>query len=364
MASRVDASGAIAQHMIFAMGWARYFGIDFGGMVNIVGRGQDMARGVSKPAILEFYFGNVDEVAAKEFKGPLIDLKSAQSRREIYPYLFSDDPKGRTLENADASWFDSVERLSKQIQSQSGSNVAFPSGTEPPKDQYSRILTKELLVDLSAGASCGVQKALSNHTFFQGGVDSRRRDVVRLVAHVRRGETFTRPKIKNIRYTEDDWYFKIIAGIQRAVGDSIAIESHAFMSCMTKEECETTSETVQKFADYGISLHVSKEYDHAATTDAISAWAHFIKADILITAISSFSYVPAILNRGCIVYQPFWHPPMPDWIVVDESIQDRGQRAGLKGQLDTTQLGDFFATRLSKCLPQVAGHYGRGNTAA
>ncbi len=39
-------------------------------------------------------------------------------------------------------------------------------------------------------------------------------------------------------------------------------------------------------------------------------------AEILLTAKSSFSYVAALLSRGTVIYDPFWHKPLPTWTKV------------------------------------------------
>ncbi len=43
-----------------------------------------------------------------------------------------------------------------------------------------------------------------------------------------------------------------------------------------------------------------------------------IHADILVMAKSSFSYTAALLARGIVIYNPFWHAPLQQWIVADE----------------------------------------------
>jgi hypothetical protein len=44
-------------------------------------------------------------------------------------------------------------------------------------------------------------------------------------------------------------------------------------------------------------------------------------ADVLLLSKSSFSLVPAILNRDSqVMYTPFWHAALPNWTTVDESI--------------------------------------------
>jgi hypothetical protein len=46
-----------------------------------------------------------------------------------------------------------------------------------------------------------------------------------------------------------------------------------------------------------------------------------IHADIFVMAKSSFSYTAALLSRGIVIYYPFWHAPLQQWIVSDEGGQ-------------------------------------------
>jgi hypothetical protein len=41
-----------------------------------------------------------------------------------------------------------------------------------------------------------------------------------------------------------------------------------------------------------------------------------VLADVLVTAPSSLSYTAAVLSEGTIYYIPFWHPPLPGWVVI------------------------------------------------
>ena len=48
---------------------------------------------------------------------------------------------------------------------------------------------------------------------------------------------------------------------------------------------------------------------------------HFVKADILVSAKSSFSYKPALLNEGLkLAPADFWHgvPDAPDFVLMDD----------------------------------------------
>ena len=54
--------------------------------------------------------------------------------------------------------------------------------------------------------------------------------------------------------------------------------------------------------------------------DPIEALEAMATADLLMMSRSSFSYVAAILNEeGIVIYHPFWHSPLPEWIVASEN---------------------------------------------
>jgi hypothetical protein len=41
-------------------------------------------------------------------------------------------------------------------------------------------------------------------------------------------------------------------------------------------------------------------------------------ADVLVLSKSSFSYTAGILSEGSVYYMPFWHPPFPNWNIINE----------------------------------------------
>jgi hypothetical protein len=47
-------------------------------------------------------------------------------------------------------------------------------------------------------------------------------------------------------------------------------------------------------------------------------WKSFLVSDVVILSRSSFSFVPALMTRGIVVFTPFWHKPLPGWDIVDE----------------------------------------------
>jgi hypothetical protein len=50
--------------------------------------------------------------------------------------------------------------------------------------------------------------------------------------------------------------------------------------------------------------------------DVFDSFHSMVIADVLFTAKSSFSYTAALLNQGQVFYEPFWHPPLPQWYLL------------------------------------------------
>ena len=70
--------------------------------------------------------------------------------------------------------------------------------------------------------------------------------------------------------------------------------------------------------------------------DAREALDDFATADVLILSRSSLGYVGGLLNpSGIVVYAPWWHPALPDWLVADDS-----------GRLDPVRTGARIAQHL------------------
>lgn len=53
-------------------------------------------------------------------------------------------------------------------------------------------------------------------------------------------------------------------------------------------------------------------------TDPISSFHHMCKADVLVIARSSFSYLAGLYNKNKVIYLPFHHPPLDFWQSFDD----------------------------------------------
>jgi hypothetical protein len=66
-----------------------------------------------------------------------------------------------------------------------------------------------------------------------------------------------------------------------------------------------------------------------ANADPMEVLDDFATADVLVLARSSLGYFAGQLNpHGAVVYAPWWHPPLPGWLVADqEGNLDRAEVA-------------------------------------
>jgi hypothetical protein len=70
--------------------------------------------------------------------------------------------------------------------------------------------------------------------------------------------------------------------------------------------------------------------------EAREALDDFASADVLVLSLSSLGYLGGLLNpHGLVIYAPWWHPALPDWLVADEH-----------GNLDAAQVATRIADHL------------------
>jgi hypothetical protein len=117
-----------------------------------------------------------------------------------------------------------------------------------------------------------------------------------IAIHVRRGDVDSNDKDRG---TSDMWYFTLIEQLRTLVPDA---DIHVFSSL----ERRGRSSEFDGYRTRGVTVHLDG--------DPMEAWAHFAAADVLVMAKSSFSHVPAFLNENCVVYQPYWHRPLDEWV--------------------------------------------------
>ncbi len=65
----------------------------------------------------------------------------------------------------------------------------------------------------------------------------------------------------------------------------------------------------ERFGSSDTVLHINESVEETFSS--------MVLADVLVTTVSSLSYVAGILSEGTVYYIPFWHPPLPTWTVLN-----------------------------------------------
>jgi hypothetical protein len=90
-------------------------------------------------------------------------------------------------------------------------------------------------------------------------------------------------------------------------------------------------------ADYTLEeFETLPNVEMVINVEAREALDDFATADVLILSRSCLGYLGGLLNpHGLVVYAPWWHSPLPEWLVADE-----------QGNLDATQVATRIADQL------------------
>ena len=128
-----------------------------------------------------------------------------------------------------------------------------------------------------------------------------------IAIHVRRGDIMTDPSNPNLtmRYLSNNYFEKVLQQVVDRVKTDKPVHIYFFS--------QGRPEDYPEFAHYP-HLHWCMDMG------AQESFLHMVYADLLITSKSSFSYKPALLNRGIKVCpKEFWHgyPDSNDWVMVD-----------------------------------------------
>jgi hypothetical protein len=130
--------------------------------------------------------------------------------------------------------------------------------------------------------------------------------------HVRRGDIVAgQNKIKNhtMRWMTNDYFLNALQNTLDYISTDKKVNIYLFSQGKEAEFIE-----FEQFPNLTYCLDMG----------AIESFLHMVYADVLITSKSSFSYKPALLNKGLkIVPSNFWHgyPSTKDWI----QVSDEGQ---------------------------------------
>ena len=138
-------------------------------------------------------------------------------------------------------------------------------------------------------------------------------DRLDVAIHIRRGDIVADQLWR--RFTPNAYYSSVIRQLKTLLEDQ-PFRVHIFSE--TKPKPSLLDEDFSPFEDLGCCMHLDE--------DVFETVHHLVTADVLVTSRSSFSYVPGVLSRGVVLYEPFWHSPMSSWIVCDGEGRFDGER--------------------------------------
>lgn len=190
---------------------------------------------------------------------------------------------------------DEVSRTKKIIESFKGSKVIFICE-----------------LDQAYQAQYGIKKYIQNK-FFNSAIRKNDKKIYKpssfnIALHIRRGD-IVQKNLKNpnltMRWLNNDYFFNVIESILKFLKTKNEIHIYLFSQGKINDFTE-----FKKFDNIHFCLDMSAQ----------DSFLHMVYADLLITSKSSFSYKPALLNKGIkVVPKNFWHsyPKSKNWFLAD-----------------------------------------------
>lgn len=190
-----------------------------------------------------------------------------------------------------------VDRIRAVIRSYSGKKVVFLAEQDQfYKDQYG--VMNEIQDKFYGAPARKSDRLIYDNEAFNLAIHVRRGDIVQ-------GEGRENPNL-TIRYQKNEYFIAALKTALDYLKDEDNIQIYLFSQ--GKEE---QFQEFQQFPNIHFCLDMG----------AMDSFLHMVYADALITSKSSFSYKPALLNRG-IKFCPkdFWHgyPKLSQWILLNE----------------------------------------------
>jgi hypothetical protein len=171
-------------------------------------------------------------------------------------------------------------------------------------------------------------KSLSAVTPYRG---YRATGPVRVCMHVRRGDNVPPRKDRRYRWLSNAYYMRVCRTVLEALYAQRATFVVRLHTEMPPRPYTLHPGTPGLYFDLeqpstiGPEQNALEDFDTLPNLETVlnvearEALDDFATADVLILALSSFSYLGGLLNpHGLVVYAPWWHPPLPDWLVASE----------------------------------------------
>ena len=123
-----------------------------------------------------------------------------------------------------------------------------------------------------------------------------------VAVHIRRGDVS--PNMTSERYVSADRIYANVIAIEDA------LKANGFR-CQINIYSNGSAAEFEAFAKHGMHLHLD--------LGALETFEAMKKADVLMTANSSFSYDAALYSNGLVIYHKTKRPPLSDWVKIENN---------------------------------------------
>ena len=293
-----DGVGALLQHTLYLTAYVRYRGWGAGEVVRQLAGPSD--HRINKTLFNDFMFPGLTTIG-----------KSIQSDEPLHVV---------DVENSqDLEALGTVENTFYEVRSSLFNLETIAQHKGLTLDDY---LTPSFLAILRNITICNIERELEEKSLYHKHGAKK----LRVVAHIRRGDI---RKEQEDRWTTDEFFI----GVMKAIRDIYPhAELHVFSSAGNALS-NSSSPVWKPYKDSGMHVHITDESLPTNTEKTITALAHFMSADVFLMSKSTFSSVSAFYNPNCILYTPFYHGHLKNWIVLPSDFNLATATAIIKTQL-------------------------------
>jgi hypothetical protein len=151
-------------------------------------------------------------------------------------------------------------------------------------------------------------------------------NVFRIAIHVRRGEELV---VESQRMLPNSYYIaatmRIVEALKRlnipfvcdlyteVASRPLLVTGQSYGMNGRLKHPAVIDPRMNRLGDFDVIPHLQEHING----DPIEALKGMATADALIISRSSFSYFAALFNPGIVIYYPFWHHPLSDWLISD-----------------------------------------------
>ena len=296
LGSRNDGIGASLQHFLYLTAYAHYRGWGVDEVLKILAQSSEHA--INKTMFVDFMFPNIRNIGTSTLSNQPLSVVRVEFSKDL-------ELLG-TVENT--SYVVNSPNCDLEL-------MAYYKGVT--LDAY---FTDNFLAIMRNLTICSVKRELVERSLFHKHGAKK----LRVVAHVRRGDVHATVEE---RWTPDAFFL----GVLKEIRD---IYPHAELHVFSSKFAQSDDDSVWKeYWDSGIQVHVTEEFNITNTEQTINAMAHLMSADVFMMSKSTFSSVPALYNPNCVLYTPFYHGHLKNWIVLPGDFNLEAAKVVLRSQL-------------------------------